>query len=165
MAEGDSALMQSARERAEATPLDRFHVADVSHFTTDTWGPWFERLRREDPVHYGADSEYGPYWSVTRFNDIVAVDSNNEAFSSSSERGGIAIQDGCQPHDLSSFIALDPPDHDAQRRVVMPRFSTQGLAGLEPLTRRRAAAPPLEAVRVAGVRPFPAAPRRPGRSG
>jgi hypothetical protein len=142
MADGDNALMQSARERAAATPLDQFHVADVSHFTTDTWAPWFERLRREDPVHYCANSEYGPYWSVTRFNDIVAVDSNHEAFSSSSERGGIAIQDGYQPHELSSFIGLEPPDHDAQRRVVMPRFSTQGLAGLEPLTRRRAAAPP-----------------------
>ncbi|MCA6353970.1 MAG: cytochrome P450, partial [Phenylobacterium sp.] len=88
MAEGDSALMQSARERAAATPLDQFHVADVNHFTSDTWAPWFERLRREDPVHYCANSEFGPYWSVTRFHDIVAVDSNNEAFSSSSERGG-----------------------------------------------------------------------------
>jgi hypothetical protein len=57
MAEGDSALMQSARERATATPLDQFHVADVSHFTSDTWAPWFERLRREDPVHYCANSE------------------------------------------------------------------------------------------------------------
>jgi cytochrome P450 len=140
MAEGDSALMQSARERAYATPLDQFHVADVSHFTSDTWAPWFERLRREDPVHYCANSEFGPYWSVTRFHDIVAVDSNNEAFSSSSERGGIAIQDGYQPHELSSFIALDPPDHDAQRRVVMPMFSTAGMAELEPLIRSRAAA-------------------------
>ena len=140
MAEGDSARMQSARERAYATPLDQFHVADVSHFTSDTWAPWFERLRREDPVHYCANSEFGPYWSVTRFHDIVAVDSNNEAFSSSSERGGIAIQDGYQPHELSSFIALDPPDHDAQRRVVMPMFSTAGMAELEPLIRSRAAA-------------------------
>ena len=140
MADGDNALMQSARDRAAATPLDQFHVADVSHFTSDTWAPWFERLRREDPVHYCANSEFGPYWSVTRFNDIVAVDSNNEAFSSSSERGGIAIQDGYQPHELSSFIALDPPDHDAQRRVVMPMFSTAGMAELEPLIRSRAAA-------------------------
>jgi hypothetical protein len=46
MAEGDSALMQSARERAEATPLDQFHVADVSHFTSDTWALGFERLQR-----------------------------------------------------------------------------------------------------------------------
>ncbi|MEJ0044046.1 MAG: hypothetical protein WDM81_18340 [Rhizomicrobium sp.] len=36
--------------------------------------PYFERLRREDPVHYCADSEFGPYWSITKYNDIMAVD-------------------------------------------------------------------------------------------
>ena len=140
MADDASALISAARAQAYATPLNRFHVADVSHFTSDTWAPWFERLRQEDPIHYCADSEFGPYWSVTRFQDIVAVDSNHEVFSSSSERGGIAIQDGYQPNNLSSFIGLDPPDHDAQRRVVTPMFSTIGMAGLEPLIRSRAAA-------------------------
>jgi cytochrome P450 len=136
----DDASATSARERARATPLDQFNVAAVSHFTSDTWAPWFERLRQEDPVHYCADSEFGAYWSVTRFQDIVAVDSNHEAFSSSSERGGIVITDGYQPNNLSSFIGLDPPDHDAQRRVVTPMFSTVGMAGLEPLIRERAGA-------------------------
>ena len=140
MADDASHLMQSARERAYATPLDQFHVADVSHFTSDTYAPWFERLRAEDPVHYCPASEYGPYWSVTRFNDIVAVDSNHEAFSSASDRGGITIMDGFEPNERSSFIALDPPDHDAQRRVVTPMFSTPGIAALEPLIRSRAAA-------------------------
>ncbi len=32
MAEGDSAMVQSARERAATTPLEAFHVADVSPF-------------------------------------------------------------------------------------------------------------------------------------
>lgn len=140
MADDASQLQQTARERAYATPLDQFQVADVSHFTADTHWPWFERLRAEDPVHYTPDSAFGPYWSVTRFQDIVTVDSNHEVFSSSSERGGIAITDGFQPHDLSSFIGLDPPDHDAQRRVVTPMFSTVGMAALEPLIRERAAA-------------------------
>ncbi len=136
----DDASATSARERAYATPLDRFNVADVSHFTSDTWAPWFERLRKEDPVHHCAESPFGAYWSVTRFEDIVAVDSNHEVFSSSSERGGITLQDGYQPNNQSSFIGLDPPDHDAQRRVVTPMFSTAGMAGLEPLIRSRAAA-------------------------
>ena len=140
MADDASQLLQTARERAYATPLDQFQVADVSHFTSDTYGPWFERLRAEDPVHYAAESEFGPYWSVTRFHDIVTVDSNHEVFSSSSERGGIVITDGFEPNQSSSFIALDPPDHDAQRRVVTPMFSTGGMAGLEPLIRERAAA-------------------------
>ncbi len=140
MADDAGAIARDARERAYATPLENFHVADVGHFTSDTHWPWFERLRREDPVHYCPASEYGPYWSVTRFHDIVAVDSNHEAFSSSSELGGIMIADAKEPNADSSFIGLDPPDHDAQRRVVTPTFSTGGMAAIEPLIRERAAA-------------------------
>jgi cytochrome P450 len=140
MADDAGAIARSARERAYSTPLEDFHVADVSLFTSDTHWPWFERLRREDPVHYCKDSEFGPYWSITRFQDIVTVDSNHEAFSSASERGGIMIADAFEPSASSSFIALDPPDHDAQRRVVTPIFSTAGMNALEPLIRERAAA-------------------------
>jgi hypothetical protein len=46
MADDASLLIASAREQAWATPLDKFNVGDVSHFTSDTWGPWFERLRQ-----------------------------------------------------------------------------------------------------------------------
>src|SRR4029079_7595971 len=95
--------------------------------------------RAEDPVHYCRESPYGPYWSVTRFEDIAAVDSRHEVFSSASQRGGIMIADSFEPSESSSFIALDPPDHDAQRRVVTPMFSSQGIASLEPLIRERAA--------------------------
>src|SRR5512141_2777463 len=140
MADDASAILKGARERAYSTPLKDFNVAEVSHFTSDTHWPWFERLRREDPVHYCARSEFGPYWSVTRFHDIVAVDSNHEVFSSASERGGIMIADAPEPAADSSFIALDPPEHDAQRRVVTPTFSSAGMAAMEPLIRERAAA-------------------------
>ena len=139
MADDAGASMSEARARADATPLDQFDGADVDLFTSDTFWPWMERLRAEDPVHYCAHSKYGPYWSVTRFQDIVAVDSNHEAFSSDSQNGGIVISDAYEPREASSFIALDPPDHDAQRRVVSPMFSSQGIASLEPLIRERAA--------------------------
>jgi cytochrome P450 len=145
MADDASAIAKStrakeARERAYSTPLEAFDVSDVGLFTSDTHWPWFERLRREDPVHYCRESAFGPYWSVTRFQDIVAVDSNHEVFSSSSELGGIMIADATEAGADSSFIALDPPDHDAQRRVITPTFSTAGMAQMEPLIRERAAA-------------------------
>jgi cytochrome P450 len=76
---------------------------------------------------------------VTKFHDIVAVDSNHEAFSSDSRSGGIVIADALEPREGSSFIGLDPPDHDAQRRVVTPMFSSPSIAALEPLIRERAA--------------------------
>src|SRR6185295_7721346 len=65
---------------------------------------------------------------------------NHEVLSSDSSRGGIMIADAFEPSADSSFIALDPPDHDAQRKVVTPTFSTSGMAAMEPLIRERAAA-------------------------
>ena len=63
-------------------PLDRIDVSDAELFETDTLWGYFERLRAEDPVHYCADSEFGPFWSVTKFEDIVAVEKQPEIFSS-----------------------------------------------------------------------------------
>jgi cytochrome P450 len=128
-----------AREAAYSTPLDQFHPADAELFRNDTLWPWFERLRAEDPVHYTAESEYGAYWSVTKSRDIIAVDSNHGVFSSDSELGGIAVMNGLEPRERASFISLDPPMHDEQRRVVAPMFSSANMAILEPLIRERAA--------------------------
>ena len=128
-----------ARAKAYATPLDKIDVSDVSLFTSDTHWAWFERLRKEAPVHYCANSPYGPYWSVTKHRDIIAVDGNHQVFSSDSELGGIAIVDGKGPREQSSFIALDPPMHDDQRRVIAPMFTNENMAVLEPLIRERAA--------------------------
>jgi cytochrome P450 len=128
-----------ARALAYATPLDQFHVADSKLFRSDTLWPWFERLRAEDPVHYTAESEFGPYWSVTKHRDIVAVDSDHAVFSSCSTNGGIAINDGYGPKEQSNFIALDPPMHDEQRKVVAPMFTSTSINALEPIIRERAA--------------------------
>jgi cytochrome P450 len=132
------ARADEAREKAYSTPLDQFHPADPALFRNDTLWPWFERLRAEDPVHYTAESEFGSYWSVTKGRDIIAVDSNHGVFSSDSEQGGIAIGDGTQPRDMASFISLDPPMHDEQRRVIAPMFSSSSMAALEPVIRERA---------------------------
>ncbi|HEY3888708.1 MAG TPA: cytochrome P450 [Caulobacteraceae bacterium] len=147
MADTGTTLAEEARARAYATPLEDFQVHAIDHFTSDTLWPWFERLRAEDPVHYTAESEYGPYWSITRFTDIVACESDVARFSSSQKHGGITLfepPEGSDPaqrsEERANFIALDPPRHDAQRKVVSPLFSTPSLLELEPLIRERAGA-------------------------
>lgn len=62
------------RRAVDALPLDTINVADPRLYQEDTWPPYFARLRREAPVHYSAESDYGPYWSVTKLKDIVHVD-------------------------------------------------------------------------------------------
>src|ERR1700685_1287970 len=91
MADCAMTIQEEARAKACATPLDQFQVHDIEHFTSDTLWPWFERLRKEDPGHYTAASEYGPYWSVTKFADIVQAESDHARLSSSSMHGGITL--------------------------------------------------------------------------
>ena len=71
-------------------PLDQIDVSDPGLYQTDSFYPYFKRLRREDPVHYCADSPYGPYWSVTRYDDIMKVELDHATYSSAAHLGGIA---------------------------------------------------------------------------
>src|ERR1700761_3099603 len=103
MADGATSRLDEARARAYATPLDQFQVHAIEHFTDDTLWPWFERLRAEDPVHYTAESEYGPYWSVTRYADIVACESDAARLSSSQVHGGITLFEGPPEDDERSM--------------------------------------------------------------
>jgi len=107
-----------------AQPALFFHAAE---------GPYFDRLRAEDPVHLTPDNEeFGRYWSVTRYEDIKYVDMHHEIFSS---EGGITISDQDEDFTLPMFIAMDPPKHDEQRKVVAPVAGPRNLATLEPTIR------------------------------
>lgn len=115
-------------------PLEDIDVSDPRLLEQDAWRPFFERLRREDPVHYQANSAFGPFWSITRFEDIVAVDSNHDGFSSEPT---IAIDNVPDDLPVEMFIAMDPPKHDIQRRAVQPVVAPQNLAAMEGLIRGR----------------------------
>ena len=136
MSDGAVDLSQDARERAWSMPLSEIRVADPLLFQTDTMWPYFERLRKEAPVHYQAEHEFGPYWSVTKYNDIMAVDTNHQVFSS---EGGITLAEGSEDFRLPMFIAMDPPKHDVQRKTVSPAVSPMNLQQMEPVIRERAA--------------------------
>ena len=94
-------------------------------FQDDVWPDWFARLRRDDPVHFTADSQFGPYWSVTKYKDIMKVETNPQVFSSAS---GITLLDQETQYRLAMFIAMDPPKHDVQRLVVAPIVAPGNLA-------------------------------------
>ena len=112
-------------------------VSDPHLYQDDTWRPLFEQLRRDDPVHYCEASPFGPYWSVTRYDDIFAVELDHENYSSSAELGGIQVADQPKGREISNFIRMDPPGHTAQRRTVAPIVAPSNLANFEPLIRKR----------------------------
>ncbi len=115
-------------------PLAEIDVSDPTLYESDSHWPYFERLRKEAPIHYCADSAFGPFWSITRFDDIMAVEQNHEAFSSFP---AIVIGDQDPDFTVEQFIAMDPPKHDQQRKAVTPAVSPRSLARMEPLIRER----------------------------
>jgi cytochrome P450 len=116
-------------------PLDQLDVADPQLFQDDVWPDWFARLRRDDPVHFHSESRFGPFWSVTKYADIITLEATPSVFSSAS---GITLADQEAQYRLPMFIAMDPPKHDAQRRVVAPIMSPEHLRKLADTIRERA---------------------------
>src|SRR6267378_108742 len=130
-----AATMSAQPHDAYSLPLEAIDVSDPQLYQDDTYYPYFERLRREAPVHWCRESRYGPYWSVCKYKDIMQVEVNHQTYSS--EIGGIAVEDQPKGLERESFIRMDPPKHDEQRKVVGPIVAPANLAEMEATIRER----------------------------
>ena len=89
-------------------------VSDPRIFQNNTAEAFFKRLREEAPVHYCPSGDYGPFWSITKFDDIMAVDTQHEVFSSDHAQDGHML--GYEKFFRSNgteapmFIAMDPAE-------------------------------------------------------
>ncbi|MCE5292644.1 MAG: cytochrome P450 [Nocardiaceae bacterium] len=121
---------------AANVPLDKIDVSNPFMFRQGRWQSYFKRLRDEAPVHYQANSPFGPFWSITRYADIVEVDRGHDVFSAEPQ-----IVIGAPPEGLSveMFIAMDPPRHEEQRGAVQGVVAPQNLQEMESLIRSRVA--------------------------
>ncbi|GAB5456868.1 MAG: cytochrome P450 [Henriciella sp.] len=130
-------------ERGDPVPpaseldLSTIDLADTEIWRQNKMWDRFERLRREDPVHYTPDSFFGPYWSITRHKDIIAVDSDHKRFSSDASNGGITLSNMNESMVGRSFISSDEPVHSAQRKTAQPAVAPTALRNYEPLIRER----------------------------
>jgi cytochrome P450 len=132
-------MQQAARDEAFAMPLELIDVSKPRLFQDDTVHHYFERLRRDDPVHRQSNPFYGPFWSVTKYQDIMHVDTNHGVYSSDWSHGGITLYDEPMDERLPMFIAMDPPGHDAQRKSVSAIVAPGNLASMESTIRARTA--------------------------
>jgi cytochrome P450 len=122
---------------ARTLPLHAIDVSNPRLYQDDIWHPYFARLRREDPVHWTQDGMYGSFWSVTKFKDIMQVETSHQTYSSEAKLGGITITDRPMAYRRPSFISMDPPKHDDQRKVVSPIVAPANLQNMEPIIRER----------------------------
>ncbi len=121
-----------------SVPLDEIDVSNPYLYSEDTWHGFFARLRRDDAVHFCDSPLYGPYWSVTRYRDIMTVDTSHQTYSSDAAFGGITLKDVPLQYRKESFIAMDPPRHDEQRKIVAPIVAPPNLAKMSGTIRERA---------------------------
>ncbi len=117
-------------------PLDTVDISHWKHWKFDQQNAFFARLRDEDPVHYQTHGHYGPFWSLTRYEDIKTVDGDHKRFSS---QDNIGIADAPPDTKSNSFISMDAPKHDEQRKTVAPVVAPRNLKAMEGLIRQRIA--------------------------
>ena len=135
---------EEARAEAFSMPLQHIDVSKPRLFLNDTVGHYFERLRRDAPVHWQSNAISGGFWSVTKYQDIMQVDTNQAVYASDAALGGISITDLPQDDNEgsnggNSFIAMDQPLHDEQRKAVSPIVAPGNLASMQDTIRSRTA--------------------------
>ena len=128
--------LQTLIDDPSAVPLAELDPSHGELFFHQKHHAVFKRLREEDPVHLTPDSPFGPFWSITTFDDIVAVDSDHKRFSNEPI---ITIGDSPDEFQTPMFISMDPPEHTVQRRAAQGAVAPNRLSELEPLIRQRVA--------------------------
>ncbi len=141
--------MEMAETGVGVPRADELAIADINPvnphlFKENRWQEHFARLRAEDPVHFNELETAGRYWSITKYDDVRAVDGDWETFSSAKGMNlglrAIAQGDVALPTGATPFISMDPPTHTEQRKTVRSISAPSSLRNIEPMMRERTAA-------------------------
>jgi cytochrome P450 len=132
----------SAADKMTHIPANGFDMAQPELYANVDVLETFKILREEDPIHFAEYPLFGPMWHVTRYQDIVAIDTDHKRFSSSDQFGGIQIDDAVvrppvEGVEISAFITKDQPEHAPIRKSVQPIASPPALDGFRDLITQR----------------------------
>jgi cytochrome P450 len=125
----DDYLPDLGPDDADITSHDTY-VSGVPHST-------FERLRREDPVHWTDESDGSGFWSILRYDDVLSVSRDVETFTSSR---GIRLEE-MSDEELAArqtLMEMDPPEHTRYRRLVNRGFTRRTVESFEDAIRQLA---------------------------
>jgi cytochrome P450 len=129
--------------QADTETVDRYDMTRPEIWAEDRWQEPFRELRAKAPIHYCTTSKFGPHWSISNYKTIQHVEALPKLFSSSWEVGGITVAgDGIEflkegEDAFPMFIAMDPPQHTAQRRTVAPAFGPSEIERMSADTLKR----------------------------
>ena len=137
-------MASSATLERSPSAIEPIDVSKAEWYDGEGWQVPFRTLRAEAPIQYVPDSAFGPYWSVSTYKPIIHIEALPKIFSSSWEYGGIAIPGAVyEPMEnemrTPMFIAMDPPQHAAQRRTIAPSFGPSEVAAMKAEVQKRTA--------------------------
>ncbi len=124
---------------ASELSIDEINPLNAHLFRENRWQEHFARLRAEDPVHFNELETAGRYWSITKYDDVRAVDGDWKTFSSAPgiTLGQKIVERGDDAPQITSFISMDPPKQTEQRNTVRSVAAPKNLRNIEPLIRER----------------------------
>jgi len=127
---------------ARRYPLEGINLKDPLLFEQGMPHALFRQLRYEAPVYWNEEPEEDEpgFWALTKYDDIVAVSKNPQLFSSAMGGHQISYPPGLEFNRataaiVGNMIGMDPPEHNAYRRLVSPSFSAGAVRKMEPTVR------------------------------
>ncbi|HTP77846.1 MAG TPA: cytochrome P450 [Rhizomicrobium sp.] len=132
--------------RGTLMALDDALVSNVTYGDENEIHRLLTDLRKNDPVHWTAPESYRPFWSITKYTDILEIEKLNDQFlneprsvlmSKEAEHNLAAMWGGPDPKTgrvspLRTLIDMDGADHRAYRGLTQPWFMPANLKKLEP---------------------------------
>ena len=118
----DDYLIDHGPDDADITSHDTY-TAGVPHAT-------FDRLRRDDPVHWTDEADGSGFWSILRYDDALRVSRDVATFTSTK---GIRLEEMDEEETAArrTMMELDPPEHSRLRRLVNKGFTRRTVESFE----------------------------------
>ncbi|MGZ6009931.1 MAG: cytochrome P450 [Rhizomicrobium sp.] len=140
-------MIRSAfRGKLMASALDDALVSNVTYGDDKEIHRLLTDLRANDPVHWTEPEGFRPFWSITKYADILEIEKLNDQFlneprsvlmNKQAEHDLAAMWGGPDPKTgrvspLRTLIDMDGADHRAYRGLTQPWFMPANLKKLEP---------------------------------
>jgi cytochrome P450 len=130
--------LSTAASEAQITETARLVMSPGGHADDDALQAAFKLLRAQAPVFWVDIPGVRPFWLLSRYEDIVAVERKGAPFAAaprtflSSEMAEDRLRRILgKPYVLRGLLQMDDPDHAAFRAVAHPWFTPAALTALE----------------------------------
>jgi cytochrome P450 len=114
--------------------LDQIDLSDADDFESGPPHRLFEQLRAQAPVHLNRSKVERDFWSVTRYEDVMAVTQDNVTFASGRPIAFMHDENSILPIPVlqGMMINKDAPDHSRYRKVVRAAFTPGAMQAFAP---------------------------------